>query len=173
MADPEESGSESSDSESLTDEQLPMVNEVINIDFEARSPEESDADSIRRLLFQLIQDPSLDLLGLTELILSQNYVGAVVFQPDDGEAAGTSDDEEDIFGLITMINLTARKEKKPVQDLLALLKKKYDSREDSSENHDKFWPFLLENIRSVGWIINERFVNLPSQIAPNLFDSLQ
>jgi len=182
MNDEEEQDQSSSLSSSESEEEDEQAGtnstDIVDIDFEARSPEEGDAASIQRLLFQLFQEGSgIDFKGLTDLIISQNYVGAVVFQPNDEgpeePEESTSDSEEDIFGVTTVINLAARKDKAPVQEFLAFLKKKYDTRQNVMEDNIKFSSFFDEKLTNVGWILNERFVNLPAQIAPSLFDSLK
>ena len=77
---PAESGSDLESSETSEDEEPQgTANEIVNIDFEARSPEEGDFSSIQRLLKQLLPT-GVNLSDMTNLILSQNYVGAVVFQ---------------------------------------------------------------------------------------------
>ncbi|GAV09286.1 hypothetical protein RvY_18855 [Ramazzottius varieornatus] len=166
------SGSESSEEEEM--ETSGTGTEIVNVEFEARSPEEADAASIQRLLKQLLPS-GVDLTALTQLVLSQSYVGAVVIQPNDGKPAESEawdDDEEDIFGLTTLINLQARKENPAVINFLDYLKSKYESKGRSVENKAKFSDLFEGKLGDVGWIINERFVNLPSQLAPNLFESL-
>ena len=168
---------ESSESES-SEEEIGIsgsATETINVEFEARSPEESDSASIQRLLKQLIPS-GVDLHGLTQLVLSQNYVGAVVIQPNDEKPADSEmsdDDEEDIFGLTTLINLEAKKDNPAIVSFLNYLKDRYAAKESSVEDKAKFADFFDGKLGDVGWIINERFVNLPSQLAPNLFDSLR
>ncbi|XP_055345993.1 protein BCCIP homolog [Paramacrobiotus metropolitanus] len=184
MAQPEEDNeteSGASESEetgsSEEEEEAETSNEIINVDFEARSPEESDCEGIRKLLFQLLPQTTINLRELSELVISQNYIGAVIFQPtDEGpseESAQSTDDEEDIFGLTTVVNLTARKDKQCIKDFTRFLKEKYDLQKDCNESRARFSDLFEEKLGNVGWIINERFINLPSQIAPSMFQSLK
>lgn len=82
----------------------------IQVDFEGRNPEDPDYHGIKTLLQQLFLKAHLDLGGLTDLIIKQNYVGSVVKQSQDDP---TSDDEEDddqnnVFGITTVVNVSNR-----------------------------------------------------------------
>lgn len=84
----------------------------IQVDFEGRNPQDPDYHGIKTLLQQLFLKAHLDLGSLTDLIITQNYVGSVVKQSQDDEP-GSEDDEEDgdandIFGITTVINVSDR-----------------------------------------------------------------
>lgn len=50
----------------------------IQVDFEGRNPIDSDFHGIKQLLQQLFLKAHINLSELTDLIISQNYVGSVV-----------------------------------------------------------------------------------------------
>lgn len=78
------------------------------VDFEGRNPQDPDYHGIKTLLQQLFLKAHIDLGGLTDLIISQNYVGSVVKQ---SEEIDESDEDEnnginDVFGITTVINVS-------------------------------------------------------------------
>lgn len=50
----------------------------IQVDFEGRNPIDSDFHGIKQLLQQLFLKAHINLSELTDLIISQNYVGSVI-----------------------------------------------------------------------------------------------
>lgn len=83
----------------------------IQVDFEARIPQDPDFHGIKTLLNQLFLKAHLDLGGLTDLIISQNYVGSVVKQALDEPVSDDDDDDDDVndvFGITTVINVSDR-----------------------------------------------------------------
>lgn len=80
----------------------------IQVDFEGRSPLDPDYHGIKTLLQQLFLKAHIDLGSLTDLIISQNYVGSVVKQSEDLEGSDDEDsDINDVFGVTTVINLSS------------------------------------------------------------------
>ena len=77
----------------------------IQVDFEGRNPQDPDFHGIKTLLHQLFLKAHVDLSNLTDLIIGQNYVGSVVKQSQEDEG---SDDEDDVFGITTVINISYR-----------------------------------------------------------------
>lgn len=83
------------------------------MDFEGRNPQDSDYHGIKILLQQLFLKAHIDLGGLTDLIISQNYVGSVVKQSTDMEEFDDDDDDvNDVFGITTVINISIRQVRK-------------------------------------------------------------
>lgn len=78
------------------------------VDFEGRNPQGPDYHGIKTLLQQLFLKAHIDLGELTDLIISQNYVGSVVKQSEEiGESDGEDDDIHDsVFGITTVINVS-------------------------------------------------------------------
>lgn len=83
----------------------------LQLDFEGRNPQDPDYHGIKTLLKQLFLKARIDLGGLTDLIISQNYVGSVVKQSEDMDECDDDDDDSDIndvFGITTVINVSDR-----------------------------------------------------------------
>lgn len=81
----------------------------IQVDFEGRNPQDPDYHGIKILLQQLFLKAHIDLGGLTDLIITQNYVGSVVKQSSEMEVDGDDDDDvNDVFGITTVINVSDR-----------------------------------------------------------------
>lgn len=80
------------------------------MDFEGRNPQDPDYHGIKILLQQLFLKAHIDLGGLTDLIISQNYVGSVVKQSDNEEESDDDEDDDvnDVFGITTVINVSDR-----------------------------------------------------------------
>ncbi|GLH11394.1 Protein BCCIP homolog [Gryllus bimaculatus] len=169
----DESGSshdEGSDGEDLEGQ---PIQEHIQVDFEGRNPCDSDFHGIKQLLQQLFLKAHVDLSQLTDLIIGQNYVGSVVKQSANDEDDDDDDesDANDVFGITSVINLTDKQNLECVQQLRTLLVELCD--EHGSDQAITFVRTLLgDDARPVGLIINERFVNIPVQIAVPLLDSL-
>jgi len=104
-SDPDSSESEDGEKE----ENDGACNLHVQVDFEARSPEDSDFSGVKSLLRQLLLKAPVDLDELTNIILQQNYVGCVIKQC---EILEEDDDEEfvddTVFGLTTVINLSKK-----------------------------------------------------------------
>ncbi|XP_078048863.1 protein BCCIP homolog isoform X1 [Augochlora pura] len=144
----------------------------IQVDFEGRNPLDPDYHGVKTLLQQLFLKAHIDLGGLTDLIISQNYVGSVVKQSDDIE---DSDDEEsdinDVFGVTTVINLSSGQNHLCVQQLRELLTQL--ANEHATDATNAMIKQVLENdSEALGLLINERFVNIPAQISVPLLENL-
>lgn len=59
------------------------------------------------MLRQLFLKAHIDLDGLTDLIISQNYVGSVVKQSDEIDESDDEDNDfQDVFGITTVVNVS-------------------------------------------------------------------
>lgn len=147
----------------------------LQADFEGRNPEDCDFHGIKQLLRQLFLKSNVDLGGLAQIIISQNYVGSVVKQClDDGQE--DDDDEDDgsdgVFGITTIINITKRKDEQSIQQIRTLLNTLAD---DNADDRTKalIKKILANDSEHVGLVINERILNIPAAISVPLFSSLQ
>lgn len=147
----------------------------LQADFEGRNPEDCDFHGIKQLLRQLFLKSNVDLGGLAQIIISQNYVGSVVKQClDDGQEE--DDDEDDgsdgVFGITTIINITKRKDEQSIQQIRTLLNTLAD---DNADDRTKalIKKILANDSEHVGLVINERILNIPAAISVPLFSSLQ
>ncbi|CAL7946331.1 unnamed protein product [Xylocopa violacea] len=163
-----------SSSNSEDNEQQPLEEQgmEIQVDFEGRNPLDPDYHGIKILLQQLFLKAHIDLGGLTDLIISQNYVGSVVKQP---EGLDESDDEDndfnDVFGITTVINLSSGQNYPCIQQLRELLRQL--ANEHATDATNAMIKHVLENdSEPLGLLINERFVNIPAQISVPLLENL-
>jgi len=146
----------------------------IQASFEGRNPEGTDFHGIKQLLNQLFLKAHIDLSQMSDLLIAQHGVGSVLKQSyndsDDEEEDVEMSDERDVFGITTALNLSLQKETPCVQQFLSLLeeltKKHADAPTQSSVSK------IIKETKKLGFLINERFVNIPAQISVPLLNSL-
>uniref|UniRef100_A0A8C6D0F0 BRCA2 and CDKN1A-interacting protein n=1 Tax=Moschus moschiferus TaxID=68415 RepID=A0A8C6D0F0_MOSMO len=130
--------------------------EEVNIEFEAYSISDNDYDGIKKLLQQLFLKAPVNTAELTDLLIQQNHVGSVIKQTDVSEDSDDDVDEDEIFGFISLLNLTERKGTpcaEQIKELILLLCEK---------NCEKS---MVEQL--------DRFINVPPQIALPMHQQLQ
>ncbi|KAG6797253.1 protein BCCIP [Apis mellifera caucasica] len=162
----------SSNSEDNEKESLEEQGMEIQVDFEGRNPLDPDYHGIKTLLQQLFLKAHIDLGGLTDLIISQNYVGSVVKQSEDlNESDDEDSDINDVFGITTVINLSSGQNYPCIQQLRDLLRQL--ANEHATDAANTMIKDVLENdSEALGLLINERFVNIPAQISVPLLENL-
>jgi protein BCP1 len=148
------------------------------VDFEGRNPIDSDYHGIRQLLLQLFLKSHINVNQLTDLIIGQNYIGSVIKQC---EVDDESDDEDDdtpmsesdpVFGITTAINLSNKQDVECIKQLRELLLEKVQ--EFGTDATIKLVRDILGNdSKPVALLINERFINIPAQIAIPMLENLQ
>ena len=74
----DEEENDSQDEEMVEDEQLGENDREIQVDFEGQSPCAEDFHGIKSLMHQLFLKAHINLSGLTELIIQQNYIGSIL-----------------------------------------------------------------------------------------------
>lgn len=163
---PDESTNSSSDADSDTDMES---GKEIQVEFEARSPDENDFHGIKRLLQQLfLRNQVVNVSKLTESILAQRHIGSVIKQTI--QDADDSDDEEDpnqVYGVSTILNL-GDKTKDSMSGLRRFLL------EQTAKGNDVQVLNYVSNLldKSVGFLVSERFINIPAQITVPLLETL-
>ncbi|XP_022685620.1 protein BCCIP homolog [Setaria italica] len=174
----EEESFSASDSDGDDGEESSEELETVQADFAFFDPKPSDFHGVRLLLKTYLDSKPWDLTGFVDLILAQTTVGTVVkLADDDGEEgegnggdktnAGGNDDD-DLFGLISVLNLGRYAEHRCVKDL-----KEYLLAACSDKDSKKQLKSLLEEkASSVGLLVCRRFVNFPYELVPKLYDSL-
>ncbi|XP_027145266.1 protein BCCIP homolog [Larimichthys crocea] len=164
--DDDESGEE--DSEASEEE----INEEVVVDFEAHTISGNDYNGIKKLLQQVFLKAHVNTSEMTDIIIQQNHVGSVIRQaevPEDSD----DDDPDEVFGFITMLNLTERKGVQCVEEVKELI---VDQCEKNSANHsvtEQLEQILSDTSKPVGLLLSERFINVPPQIALPLHRQLQ
>ncbi|XP_039491202.1 protein BCCIP homolog isoform X1 [Drosophila santomea] len=177
--DPNEDDSSSSEDDD-DDEPHPDAyrgNEEVEIDFEGRAPVDPDAQGISQLLQRLFLRAHINCNQMADLIIAQNFIGSVICQCDDEEAESETDDDnmvEDgtVFGITSVLNLTAKKDQPSIAQLRTYILDRAKTHA-SQEVQQQLREILDSEQRHVGFLINERFINIPAQISVPLLQSLQ
>ncbi|XP_057682292.1 protein BCCIP homolog [Corythoichthys intestinalis] len=167
----EESLGEDEDSTGEDSEVSEEINEEVTVDFEAHAVSHNDYNGIKKLLQQLFLKAHINTSEMTDMIIQQNHVGSVIKQaevPEDSD----DDDPDEVFGFITMLNLTERKDVQCVEQVKELI---LDQCEKSlgSVASEQLEQTLGDTAKPVGLLLSERFVNVPPQIALPLHKQLQ
>ncbi|XP_052772536.1 protein BCCIP homolog isoform X2 [Mya arenaria] len=150
------------------------MDQEVQLDFEARVPEDSDFNGMRTLLQQVFLKANVNMSQLTDTIISQNYIGSVIKQPYNSEVDDDDDDDDDcddsVLALTTVINLTERKELECVKEFKSMVLEK--CRQCAAKDADRLDKLLSDPDHQVGYLISERFLNLPPTLTVPLFESL-
>ncbi|KAL6909360.1 hypothetical protein ACP4OV_001641 [Aristida adscensionis] len=165
------SNGDSSDEEEQSSEEL----ETIQADFAFFDPKPSDFHGVRLLLKSYLESKPWDLAGFVDLILAQTTVGTVVKLAEDeeeeangGDKPNNNDDDEDLFGLISALNLGRYAEHRCIKDL-----KEYLLAVCADKDTKKKLKSMLEDkASSVGLLVCRRFVNFPYELVPRLYEAL-
>nr|CAG4649629.1 EOG090X0C3Y [Scapholeberis mucronata]SVE93843.1 EOG090X0C3Y [Scapholeberis mucronata] len=163
---PEEEGEESVDEEMGEEEELGENDREIQVEFAGQTPCADDFHGIKSLLHQLFLKAHINLSSLTELIIEQNYIGSILQQcvDDDNQDSDEEDSpDEEVFGITTVINLTYHKDLECIKELRKFLIEK---------THKKLESLLNDTSNHVGLLLNERFINIPPQVAVPLLENL-
>jgi len=167
---PDQTESSSEDDE-VSDNESNDFEREIQVEFEARTPEERDLPGVISLLKQCFRgSEDVDLSALAQYVLKQRSVGSVVTQSpsdstddeDDDELGGT---DGEVFGLATIIRLKGTE----VSDMIV----RHMSKSVAATDRRGQLGNLLTSLDSdVGLIISERIINMPPQIAVPLYQTL-
>uniref|UniRef100_A0A6B2LEA8 Uncharacterized protein n=1 Tax=Arcella intermedia TaxID=1963864 RepID=A0A6B2LEA8_9EUKA len=124
------------------------------IEFDFRVMEEIDFLAIRRFMSHYCHTNIFNSSELVEILLSQGEIGSVIRQLDTIEA----------FGFISVVNVYQHKEKSCVRQIKKFVVSACNS---LPEEEKKKWGFQLEQ-PLLGLFLNERIVNIPHLVAPQL-----
>ncbi|CAM0144521.1 unnamed protein product [Urochloa decumbens] len=174
----EESFSNSESDGDNSGEESSQELDTVQADFAFFDPKENDFHGVRLLLKTYLDSKPWDLTGFVDLVLAQTTVGTVVKLADDEEEQeegnggdktnASGNDDEDLFGLISVLNLGRYAEQRCIKDL-----KEYLLSVCSDKDTKKQLKSLLEEkASSVGLLVCRRFVNFPYELVPKLYDSL-
>lgn len=150
-----------------------------------------DFDGIKQLLHQLFLNARINLNELSEVIIGQNTIGSVLWQciddpavpepkadkKEEGDAMEeeSDDDDEDndtIFGVTSVLNLSNPQKKESLKQLRNYFIEKCEQSGDK-EVAEKLKSLLGDESKPTGFILNERFINIPPQIAVPMLENLQ
>ncbi|KAM5243403.1 BRCA2 and CDKN1A-interacting protein isoform 5-T5 [Hipposideros larvatus] len=133
---------------------------------------EEDEDEDDEVVDELFLKAPVNTAELTGLLIQQNHIGSVIKQTEVSEDSDDDVDEDEIFGFISLLNLTERKGTQCAEQikelLLSVCEKNCDQR--VVEQLDKL---LSDTSRPVGFLLSERFMNVPAQIALPMHQQLQ
>ncbi|KAM6897879.1 protein BCCIP homolog [Xenentodon cancila] len=176
---PEESGNSSDENseddgdsgEEGSDTPEEEISEEVVVDFEAHSISDSDFNGVKKLLQQLFLKAHVNTSEMTDIIIQQNHVGSVIKQaevPEDSD----DDDPDEVFGFITMLNLTERKGVPCVEEIKELIVDQCEKNAAHSLT-EQLEKIFSDTSKPVGLLLSERFINVPPQIALPLHKQLQ
>ncbi|EDW58499.2 protein BCCIP homolog [Drosophila virilis] len=150
--------------------------EELQVEFEGRAPIDPDAEGISQLLQRLFPRAEINCNQLAQLLIAQNFVGSVICQClDDGPESETDDnmvEDDTIFGITSVLNLTAKKEQPVIEQLRKYLLERAE-KHATKQVHKQLRELLHNEQSHVGFLINERFINIPAQISVPLLQNLQ
>lgn len=152
----EESEDELMDDSNIND------NEKLNFDFEAFPPCPDDADQINNLLTQIFLRTDIDYDNLSKEVAVLGPLGSVIKTAEDFV---DEDNEEVMYGVSSVILLTSEKNY-GIGNLLAAR---------SNKNAEKTIANTMERVfkDKVGFVINERMLHFPAQIAGPTLNALK
>ncbi|KAI7370294.1 hypothetical protein KC354_g1336 [Hortaea werneckii] len=138
---------------------------IINIDFEWFDPRpEIDFHGLKMLLRQLfdVDNDLFDLSELTDMILAQPLLGSTV--KCEGE-------ESDPYAFLTVLNMHHHREKPVMKQLSDYLISKASTQPTAQQQlRDLLSP---TSQAQVGLILTERFINMPSEIVPPMYNMIR
>uniref|UniRef100_A0A3Q0QTS6 Protein BCCIP homolog n=1 Tax=Amphilophus citrinellus TaxID=61819 RepID=A0A3Q0QTS6_AMPCI len=166
---PEEDGDSGEEDSEASDEE---INEEVVVDFEAHTISDNDFNGIKKLLQQLFLKAHVNTSEMTDIIIQQNHVGSVIKQAEVPEDSDDDDDLDEVFGFITMLNLTERKGVQCVEEVKELI---VDQCEKNASHivTEELEKVFSDTSKPVGLLLSERFINVPPQIALPLHKQLQ
>ncbi|KAJ8264465.1 hypothetical protein GJAV_G00149480 [Gymnothorax javanicus] len=165
---PQNDSDSGDDNSSGSDE---VINEEVTVDFEAHAISDNDHNGIKKLLQQLFLKAHVNTTELTDIIIQQNHIGSVIRQAEVPEDSDEEDPDE-VFGFISLLNLTERKGVQCVEEVkdLVLSQCEKSCPHSVAQQLEKT---LNDTSKPVGLLLSERFINVPPQIALPLHKQLQ
>ncbi|KAH6917732.1 p21-C-terminal region-binding protein-domain-containing protein [Coprinopsis sp. MPI-PUGE-AT-0042] len=142
---------------------------LVDVEFDFFSPNpDVDYQAVKRLLQQLFgRDHELfNLHELTELILSQNYIGTTI--KTDGE-------ESDPYALLTVLNMHTNHQHPSMKALAQYILSKAESAssDDGKSLHSTLQSLFSQSESHIGLVISERLINMPVEVIPPLYTMLK
>ncbi|CAJ0607074.1 unnamed protein product [Cylicocyclus nassatus] len=164
----EQSAKEVDDDSGASDLIVDNLEQQLDVDIEAFPMEAGDKDGIVNMLTQVFLQADIDLPALADAIIAQSPFGIVIGPAED---QCDEDNENDVYGLLTVIRLTS-----PKHEMTKYAKGVMDYVEKRAQK------YALPNFRSAydalqtkrtGLFVNERMLNFPTQIISPSFKSLR
>ncbi|XP_053168844.1 BRCA2 and CDKN1A-interacting protein isoform X2 [Hemicordylus capensis] len=152
--------------------QLQPLTQEVSVEFEAHSVSDNDYSGIKKLLQQLFLKAPINISQLTDILIQQNHIGSVIKQAEVLDESDDDDDDDEVFGFISLLNLTERQGTECAEQIKELVLRQCEKNCEQStvEQLDKL---LSDTTKPVGFLLNERFINVPPQIALPMHQQLQ
>ncbi|EHA98868.1 BRCA2 and CDKN1A-interacting protein [Heterocephalus glaber] len=108
----------------------------------------------------------------TDLLIQQNHIGSMIKQMNVSEDSDDDVDEDKIFGFISLLNLNERKGTQCAEQIKELILSccEKNCKKSMVEQLDKL---LNDNTKPVDFLLSERFINVPLQIALPMHQQFQ
>lgn len=158
------------DSDDLSDSEMSDDGSELVINFEARNLVESDADSIKLLMQQKLGNFGVDLNEIATILVQQEGLGNVIFQCSENEEEEIDIEDQTIFGVLSCINFNKPQVKGFVTKFKEFLIKEC-RRHSKPDVVQKFEDIL--RTKSISYLVNERYMNIPPAISLPMFESLE
>jgi len=130
--------------------------EEIIVDFSVKVFEDGDEFSVRRFLNEFLGARRRFLSSeVAHIIVTQKYLGSIIKQDDTGEG----------LGFVTCINLLHHNELQCIHQIKEFIL------QTAPDDQKSDWEALV-NREAVGLLINERLINVPHLIAPQLNETI-
>lgn len=156
----------------------------MQLDFEIVAPCESFFHSIKMLIQKLCDEQKYDVSGLADALIGQVSLGSLPVTSlgfDMDKKYADLDDENfekmkyklnndrDVYGITTVIDFKNREDKQYLEDIYGYVM--YKAKKNLKKDDLKKFIGIL-NSKKVGLFINERFLNLPVKLIPDLLRGL-
>lgn len=158
-----EEESEGDDDSTTGEENEESMDDTVNVEFEALPPEEEDFNGVKKLVRQIfLKTSEVDISVVTEALLKEKEVTVIIRQVSD-DNDDEDDDVDEVYGVCSLVPVA--------QDVRAFLKKKLDKVKDTDKT-EILKVLLSSPTKPLGWIVNERFINLSPQLSVPSFESI-
>ncbi|MDC1215268.1 BCIP domain-containing protein [bacterium] len=159
----EESEEEDSEEESDSEDEVDLDGssddeEEIMVDFEFQDPTEIDFHGLKALLGNYLDGAEFSSSPLCDAIIAQKTVGTVI------KAQGAGD-EMDPVAVMSVMNIQDKKDTAYIKEIAAYLKNRCPK--DLKDKLNEAF-----NSKGVGFLLNERVINIPPETASPLVEGL-
>eukprot|EP00761_Pharyngomonas_kirbyi_P003328 gb/GECH01003332.1/.p1 GENE.gb/GECH01003332.1/~~gb/GECH01003332.1/.p1 ORF type:complete len:281 (+),score=92.68 gb/GECH01003332.1/:1-843(+) len=163
--------SPSNEDSSSSDEDMDYMDweendEEIQVSFDVMNLEDGDWHGVHLYLNQLLDGLSFNAPDLTDIVFEERDLASVIKIPYETNE-NIQMEFNDIYGIFTCFNLHKYKQREGVQSLIQYMMDHCPATEKSG-----FESILQNEEKPCGFILNERVLNMPYQLAPPLHFNL-
>ncbi|KAG2208539.1 hypothetical protein INT47_010235 [Mucor saturninus] len=141
------------------------LQDIVDVDFDFYNPDDIDYHALKKLLTQLFASDAemLELGDFADILIEENQVGTTV---------KVDDQKSDPYAILSVINLNQYKDKTGVKQLCTYLSNKCPKKNETMNKAVKKI-LSLSTDKHVGWVVSERFINMPVEIMAPMYTMLQ